>query len=183
MEQLSNGAAVDWLVTLHSHSSELAAYEKVLLAVLFGDTDRMWLSELTGSRAAGMRRVAAALRRDAVRAGWLRRWRKGEQTKRGELLRRQIRAFEQELLDNGLPAEANSFRQLLPYAMVVGRVSRQEQVPPIYHPLVSFALAWTSCCESIPGWRPRLGPVEPSSSFDEHYYPLPSSGGGDGFAF
>ncbi|GAB3430844.1 DUF2207 domain-containing protein [Flindersiella endophytica] len=179
VEQLSNGASADWLLTLHGQPADLVAYEEVLLKTLFGHGDRLWFATFNCTHTDRMHHVASALRQDAVRSGWRSRWRKGALTRRGERLRTEIKAFRRTLRDDGLPADTESLRRQLPYAVVFGLITRPEQVPPLFHTLVTFALTWNSNCENMPGWRTPLGTLEPSSSYSEHHAPMPPMGGGD----
>jgi hypothetical protein len=90
-----------------------------LLDGLFGPQAQVRLVGIGGELVPALNRVRAELGRDAVRSGWLRRWRRDQRTEQGEQLFRQIQGFRQELRARALSgAGVSGF--LAPYMMIFG---------------------------------------------------------------
>lgn len=153
VEQLSGSDSRHWLLTRLAsghQGGDVLAYERTLLKLLFADGDRFRLSELTDSYASGLSRVRDQLVRDAVRRGWLKRWRKGERTKDGDQLLTQLRAFRHRLRRSGIPGHQGG----LPYALLFGLLQEPSRLPGRSQVLALFAEAWSEKCSELPGWRP-----------------------------
>ncbi len=92
------GSGADWTLTDLRLSAapghgELLGYESVLLAGLFDGHSEAVLAELAEPFVRTLDRVRNQLLRDAVRRGWLSRWRHEARTRRGEELLAAIQEF------------------------------------------------------------------------------------------
>lgn len=97
---------------------ELLSYESELLAGLFDGPDEVRLSALGEPFLRTLDRVRRQVVRDAVRHGWLSRWRHETRTSRGERLLAEVLDFRREL--RAAARGGNLPAGLLPYAMVFG---------------------------------------------------------------
>jgi len=146
----TGGAAGDWLLTLAEppqDGQDPLEYERVLLEWMARPGYTTSLTSLATDLPAGLAEVRESLVRDAVHHGWLRRMHHHEQTKAGEELASQLRAFRQEL--RSAKAERGPEildGQLLPYALHFG-LARPD------HPLARFAHAWVATFAKLPEWR------------------------------
>ena len=117
------GSGADWVLTdlrqpAASGGSDLLSYEGELLAGLFDGRREVSLPGLGKPFLRTLDRVRRQLIRDAVRRGWLRRWRREIRTTRGDQLLAAIQDFRRELRAAArtgglLPAQ-------VPYAMAFG---------------------------------------------------------------
>jgi hypothetical protein len=86
-------------------------FEMTLLDGLFGPQARVRLVGIGGELVPALNRVRAELGRDAIRNGWLRRWRRDQRTEQGEQLFRQIQGFRQELRARALSGAETAAHQ------------------------------------------------------------------------
>ena len=116
-------SGADWVLTdlrqsAASGRGDLLSYEGELLAGLFDGRSEAGLSGLGKPFLQTLNRVRRQLIRDAVRRGWLRRWRRETRTTRGEQLLAAIQDFRRELRSaaraGGVPPAQ------VPYAMAFG---------------------------------------------------------------
>jgi hypothetical protein len=124
IDDIPGGDDAQWLLTDQRSQAPgpavpLLPFETVMLDGLFGSQVQVRLPEAGAGLLAVIDRVRAELRRDAVRHGWLRRWRQDRRTEHGEQLLRQIQGFRQALRGRvlsgaGVPAA------LAPYMMIFG---------------------------------------------------------------
>jgi hypothetical protein len=102
--------------------------------------------------------VRVQLRRDAVRAGRLRRFRREQRTTRGERLLEEIHDFRRGLRALAASGSPGALAELAPYAMIFGLPvpaavglaadtarTRQRRLPDV--PWPSFARDWQQACE------------------------------------
>ena len=124
IEEVPGGDSPQWLLTdLRDQELDpdepLLPFEMILLGGLFGPQAQVHLPGIGGELIPTLNRVRAELRRDAVRHGWLRRWRRDRRTEQGEQLLGQIQGFRRELRvrilsGTGVPPA------LAPYMMIFG---------------------------------------------------------------
>jgi hypothetical protein len=115
----------DWvLADLRSGPGALLPFEAILLDGLFARRPAVRLSQISEETVLRedlilvLNRVRARLRRDAVRHGRLRFWRRGHRTRRGEILLTRIHGFREDL--RALASAGLSAAEVAPYAMIVG---------------------------------------------------------------
>jgi hypothetical protein len=124
IDEIPGGDDAQWLLTDLRRQAPgpgvpLVLFETVLLDGLFGSQTQARLPQAGPGLLPVIDRVRVELRRDAVRHGWLRRWRQDRRTERGEQLLRQIQGFRRVLRGRvlsgaGVPAA------LAPYTMIFG---------------------------------------------------------------
>ena len=95
IDEIPGGDDAQWLLTdqrgqAPAPAVPLLPFETVMLDGLFGSQAQVCLPEAGAGLLPVLDRVRAELRRDAVRHGWLRRWRQDRRTEHGEQLLRQI---------------------------------------------------------------------------------------------
>jgi hypothetical protein len=124
IEEVPGGDSPQWLLTdLRDQEPDpdepLLPFEKILLSGLFGPQAQVRLPGIGGELIPTLNRVRAELRQDAVRRGWLRRWRRDRRTEQGEQLLGQIQGFRRELRARALSG-AGAPAVLAPYVMIFG---------------------------------------------------------------
>jgi hypothetical protein len=115
----------DWLLTnlrdQAASRSALLRFETALLDGLFARQSAVRVPEITQELIVPvLNRVRAQLRRDAIRHGRMRRWRRDQRTPRGEQLLKQIQAFRQELRALAASDSPGTLTGMVPYAMAFG---------------------------------------------------------------
>jgi hypothetical protein len=125
LDEAHDGAGTDWLLIdrrsgLGSGGDALLDFERTLLDGLFYGNSLVRMSGLGETFLLPMNQMRKQLRRDAVRNGRLRRWRRGKRTPRGEQLLHQIHDFRSELRTLGAAGDAAAMKGLAPYAMILG---------------------------------------------------------------
>ncbi len=135
----------------------LLPFEMILLGGLSGPQAQVCLPGIGGELIPTLNRVRAELRRDAVRHGWLRRWRRDQRTEQGEQLLGQIQGFRRELRARALSG-AGVPAVLAPYMMIFGLAAapaaviesrdstvtwRSGEIP--WGRLEAFTRAWQVC--------------------------------------
>jgi hypothetical protein len=124
IEEVPGGDSPQWLLTdLRDQEpgpgEPLLPFEMTLLGGLFGRQAQLRLPGIGDELIPTLNRVRAELRRDAVRHGWLRRWRRDRRTGQGDQLLRQIQGFRRELRTWALSG-AGVPAVLAPYMMIFG---------------------------------------------------------------
>ena len=124
IDEIPGGDDTQWQLTDHrsqvpGSAVPLLPFETVMLDGLLGSRAQVRLPEAGTGLLPVIDRVRAELHRDAVRHGWLRRWRQDRRTEHGEQLLRQIQGFRRVLRGRvlsgaGVPAA------LAPYMMIFG---------------------------------------------------------------
>lgn len=151
----------DWLLTdlrdTRPGQDGLLRFEATLLDGLLS-RQQVRLSALGQDLIPVLGKVRVQLRRDAVRAGRLRRFRREQRTTRGERLLEEIHDFRRGLRALAASGSSGVLAELAPYAMIFGLpvpapVSlgtdsagrRQRRLPDV--PWPSFARDWQQTCE------------------------------------
>jgi hypothetical protein len=162
IEEVPGGDSPQWLLTdLRDQEpgpgEPLLPFEAVLLGGLFGSEAQVRLPGIGDELIPALNRVRAELRRDAVRRGWLQRWRRGRRTEQGGQLLRQVQGFRRELRARALTG-AGVPAALAPYMMIFGLAAapatdteprdgtvtrRSGEVP--WARLEVFSTAWQVC--------------------------------------
>jgi hypothetical protein len=167
-EEADDGRA-DWVLRpLHvaaprHQQDSLLDYERTLLDAVSGSGPAATLASLAPRIPEGLDRARAAIMHDAIRRGWLHRFRSGQRTDAGDQLATRIRGFHRDLrrlaTEHGQGALAD---RLLPYALHFGMIDRSQV------PLGRFAQAWVETFVSLPAWhqQPRGKPdfTEPDAT-------------------
>jgi hypothetical protein len=197
------GSGADWVLTdlrqpVASGHGGLLSYEGELLAGLFDGHSEVGLPELAKPFMRTLDQVRSQLIRDAVRRGWLSRWRHETRTRRGEQLLAAIQDFRRELRaaarTGGVPPAQ------VPYAMVFGlsiafplragtptgsaALRGEPEVPgpsSLWSPSdQQFALAWQQACSRLAGNHGGHRPGEQWPGFAHQWsQPHHSSAGHD----
>jgi hypothetical protein len=161
IEEILGGDDPDWLLTDLRDTGPLQGgllrFEATLLDGLL-DRQQVRLSELGQDLVPVLGKVRAQLRQDAIRAGRLRRFRRGQRTARGEGLLEEIHDFRSGLRALGASGSPGALAELAPYAMIFGlpvpatvtlatdsagtRQRRSSDVPSS-----RFAPFWQTICE------------------------------------
>jgi len=150
---------------------QLLAFEATLLDGLFGQERVVRLSAAGPGLRPVLGRFRAQLGRDAVQRGWLRRWRRGQRTPRGEQLLREIQGFRRELRALANAGDSPALGGLAPYAMVFGLMPAAASVAGTLHPGAAgnrsteiawsqadrFARSWLEACPGLPAGAGRHG--------------------------
>ena len=118
IEEVADDDSPQWLLTdLRDQGPDpdepLLPFEMILLGRLFGPQAQVPLPGIGGQLIPALNRVRTELRRDAVRHGWLRRWRRDQRTEQGEQLLGQIQGFRRELRARALSGSV--VRAVLPW--------------------------------------------------------------------
>lgn len=125
IEDVDGSSGPDWRLTdLRDQAAgqrPLLPFEVTLLDGVFARQSVVLVSEIDNALVPALDRFRALLRRDAVRNGRLRRWRRGKRSPRGELLLRQIQEFRRELRALAASGDPAALAGLVPYAMIMGR--------------------------------------------------------------
>lgn len=116
-------ADTDWLLTDRRAEAAAAAgplldFEATLLDGLFGTSSLVRLSDLGEGMVPWLNKLRSQVRRDAIRQGWLSRWRRDPRTPRGTDLLSQIRDFRHDVRAAAAAGELPA--GLTPYAMIFG---------------------------------------------------------------
>ena len=124
LDEVQGNTGPDWLLTdlrdHATHGSRLLRFEVTLLDGLFARQSAVRLSELGQTLIPVLNRFRTQLRRDAVRHGRLRRWRRDQRSPRGEQLLKQIQVFRRELRALAVSGDSEALAGLVPYAMIFG---------------------------------------------------------------
>ena len=151
----------DWLLTdlrdTQPGRDGLLRFEATLLDGLLS-RQQVQLSALGQDLIPVLGNVRVQLRRDAVRAGRLQRFRREQRTKRGERLLEEIHDFRRGLRALAASGRPGALAELAPYAMIFGLPvpaavsltadssrTRQRRLPDV--PWPSFARDWQQTCE------------------------------------
>jgi hypothetical protein len=114
----------DWLLTdLRGPAATrtgLLPFEATLLDGLFTEQPAVRLGQISQDLVPALDRARKQLRRDAVRSGRLRRWRRGRRTPQGEQLLKQIMAFRRDLRALAASGDSAAMAGLAPYAITFG---------------------------------------------------------------
>jgi hypothetical protein len=124
IEEVPGGESTHWLLTDLRHQAAspgvpLFPFELALLGGLFGRHAQLSLPGSADNPVPALDRVRTELERDAIRHGWLRRWRRDQRTAQGEQLLRQVQGFRRELRARALNG-AGVPSGLAPYMMIFG---------------------------------------------------------------
>jgi hypothetical protein len=125
LDEAHDGADTDWLLIdrrsgLGSGGDALLDFERTLLDGLFCGNSVVRMSGLGETFLLPMNQMRKQLRRDAVRNGRLRRWRRGKRTPLGEQLLDEIHDFRRELRTLAAAGDAAAMKGYAPYAMILG---------------------------------------------------------------
>jgi uncharacterized membrane protein YgcG len=158
----------DWLLTtLRGQAAagrSLLRFEKTLLNGIFARQSVARVGEISQDLIPALNRMRRQLYRDAVRRGWLRRWRHGRRTVRGELLLKEIQSFRRELRALAASGDSAMMARLAPYAIVFGLGGspavrlQAEDAEPVQRRQSSvqwsqsdrFATSWLAMCAGLP---------------------------------
>lgn len=195
LDEVGGAAAADWMLTdLRVQTSPRPlAFEATLLDGLFSRERMVRLSAAGPELLPVLNRLRAQLGRDAVQRGWLRRWRRGQRTPRGEQLLREIHGFRWELRALAAAGGSPALGGLVPYAMVFGLMPAVVSVADQPHPAAAggqetevawsqadrFARSWQEVCARLPagaGHPHRLGADRPGDFVHEWSAPQHPSG-------
>lgn len=173
LDEVAGAAGADWRLTdlRAQQAPRPLVFEATLLDGLFGQERVVRLSAAGPGLRPVLDRFRAQLGRDAVRRGWLRRWRRGQRTPRGEQLLREIQGFRWELRALATAGNSPALGGLAPYAMVFGLMPAAVGVAGIPHPDAAgkrnteiawsqadrFARGWLGVCVSLPANAGRHG--------------------------
>jgi hypothetical protein len=163
VEEQSGGGHTGWLVSpLHTtaprHRREsLLKYEQILLDELARSGPAASLPSLAPRIPQVLEAARAALIRDAVHRGWLRRLHHDQRTEAGEQLAARIRAFQHGLRQLATEQGEDALTgPLLPYALHFGMIHSDRL------PLAAFARRWVETFAALPGWHvPAPKPPSP----------------------
>jgi hypothetical protein len=161
IEEIPDGDDRDWLLTdlqaTRPGQGRLLRFEATLLDGLLSQR-QVRLSAAGQDLIPVLGKVRAQLRRDAVRAGRLRRFRREQRTARGEQLLEEIHDFRRGLRALAKSGDPAALAELAPYAMVFGLPvpatvslaadpagTPQRRFPDV--PWSSFARGWQQTCE------------------------------------
>lgn len=155
----------DWLLTSlgdqAADRSVLLRFEATLLDGLFARQSAVRVSEISQELILpALDQVRAQLRRDAVRHGRLRPWRRDQRTPRGEQLLQQIQVFRRELRALAASGNPGALAGLAPYAMVFGlgvpsavsfdahdtRTAQRRETEAPWSQSDRFATSWLTAC-------------------------------------
>ena len=124
IEEVDGSPGPDWRVADLRHQvagQRLLPFEVALLDGMFARQSVVLLSEIDSALVPALDRFRTLLRRDAVRNGRLRRWRRDKRTPEGERLLGQIQEFRRELRVLAASSDPAALGGLVPYAMIIGR--------------------------------------------------------------
>jgi len=125
IEEVDGSPNPDWRLTDLRHQAAgecpLLPFEVTLLDGVFARQSVALLSEVDNALVPVLDRFRVLLRRDAVRNGRLRRWRRGKRSPGGEQLLRQTQEFRRELRALAASSDPAALADLVPYAMIMGR--------------------------------------------------------------
>lgn len=209
IDEAGDGIRQDWLLTDlrgQAAGSRPLGFEAALLDGLFSERPAVHLSKVGDELAPALDRFRAQLRRDAIRHGWLRRWRRGQRRPGGEKLLRQILIFRRQLRALIATGDARALERMAPYAMIFGlgpstvnltdasgagaAPDRRSEVP--WSRSDRFARSWLAACTgfSVSGRKNHSRPTQSgdfvhqwSAQHDHHSHPTHghSSGFGGGY--
>ena len=129
-----------------SEPDGLLGHEKALLSGLAADR-LVGIEELARNYGKAMARARAALIRDAVRRGWLRRLNRDQRPRQAEELALRIRSFQRELRRLRSEHGESAFNgRLLPFALHFGLVHSGQL------PLARFGRVCVRALAELPGW-------------------------------
>jgi hypothetical protein len=128
LDEAYDGADEDWLLIDRRRDPDCAGdalldFERTLLDGLFYGNSLVRLSGLGETFLLPMNQMRKQLRRDAVRNGRLRRWRRGKRTHGGEQLLHRIHDFRREVRTLAAAGDETTMAGLAPYAMIFGITS------------------------------------------------------------
>jgi len=167
IEEIPGDEDRDWLLTDLRDSVEtesgLLQFERTLLDGLFAGRSPANLGELGQDLIPALNRARSQLYRDAVRRGWLRRWRRHQRTPHGEQLVKQINSFRRELRRLSASGDAVTSPQLAAYAIVFGlggpaavrlradatKSAERDESAVEWSRSDLFAISWLGVCANI----------------------------------
>jgi hypothetical protein len=171
MDAVDGAAGADWVLTdLRARTAARPlGFEVTLLDGLFGREPVVRLSEVGPELLPVLSRFRAQLGRDAAQRGWLRRWRRGQRTPRGEQLLREIHGFRWELRALAAAGDSQALGNLAPYAMVFGLMpavasmadtpdsggARSLETEVAWSKADRFARSWLGVCAGFPAGAER----------------------------
>lgn len=167
------GVEADWVLTdLRGHAGQdggrLLRFEATLLDGLFAGRSTVRLAERGPELVPVLARVRSQIIRDAVRRGWLRRWRHDRRTSDGDQLLARAQAFRRALRALVAAGDHDQLASLAPYAMIFGLAvpppvnleahggsspQRPDQAVP-WAGMDRFATSWLgafAACSAAPG--------------------------------
>lgn len=185
IDEVDGNSSPDWLLTdlrdQAADRSPLLRFEVTLLDGLFARQSLVRLSEISQALIPALNRFRAQLRRDAVRHGRLRRWRRDQRSPRGEQLLKQIQEFRRELRTLAASGSREALAELTPYAMIfglgaasavslndahdIGTAQRHRTEAP-WSQSDRFATSWIATCARL---SPRPGHGHHGSDFVQEW--------------
>jgi hypothetical protein len=124
LEEVSGSGRPEWLLTdlrgdVAGHAG-LLRFELTLCEGLFAGKAVVGLSGRGQELVPALSAVRSQISRDAIRNGWLSRWRRQHRTSRGEQLLTRIQVFRRELRALAAEGNAEDLERLAPYAAIFG---------------------------------------------------------------